>query len=552
MNELIHRQKILIVDDAQINYEILAGMLEDDYDTVYAANGREAVNILEHDSNEFVLVLLDLNMPVMDGYGVLNHMRTHKWLDTLPVIIISAESSTDFVGRAYDLGATDYFVRPFDARIVLRRVKNTIALYERYDRDSVVDGYNRKGLIHQAEIFLKYAADPTQYAVLFFDIRNFKAINEMFGIDGGDNVLRQFYRTVMDSELKPLIGSRVEGDHFVFMVHRDRLDSEVLISLCEHNYEQNNIKQHIYCRCGIYHIEDKVVPVSGMIDRAKLAKEVMADETAKPYAVFDQSMRVTYVDQAQLVMELEEGIANEQFKVFFQPVIDTATGQIASAEALVRWIHPQRGFISPGLFIPAFEKEGYISRLDMYVLSKVRAFIGERCEMPQKVVPVSVNLSWMDFYNDAMMKRIIADLESDDLPEGMVRFEITETSYARIENNQDQVIDRMRACGAKILMDDFGSGYSSFGLLQDHSFDILKIDMQFVRQIDVNPKTNSILQAIIQMAHRLDIKVVAEGVETKAQADFLKQHGCDYIQGYYYSKPLPLEDFIKYLDGSNA
>ena len=324
-----------------------------------------------------------------------------------------------------------------------------------------------------------------------------------------------------------------------------------MTALCEYTFRQGHIKQRIYSRCGIFYVEEGDMAVSGMIDRAKLAKEYITDEYVKPYAVFDKSMRIAYVDKAKLASELEDALINNEFKVYFQPVVNPVTGKLASAEALVRWQHPDKGFISPALFVPALEKNGYISKLDMYVFKHVRQFLEERYEQGLPIVPVSTNLSWMDFYDEDMMNWIVNDMCEYTKPKWLVRFEITETSYTAIEANRNKILEKLREYGATILMDDFGSGYSSFGLLQDYNFDILKIDMQFTRQVETNPKTRIILHSIIEMAHSLGIKVIAEGAETDAQVDFLKENHCDYIQGYYYSKPVPMEEFVKMLTEDN-
>ena len=201
------------------------------------------------------------------------------------------------------------------------------------------------------------------------------------------------------------------------------------------------------------------------------------------------------------------------------------------------------------MFIPALEENGHISELDFYVLKKVWQFINDRCENNKFVVPISVNLSWMDFYDEIMMEKILKEMDRfrENGREHMARFEITETSYAAIRENRSGILESLRIKNAKILLDDFGSGFSSFGMLQDYDFDILKIDMSFIRKIGENPKTKSIVHSIIGMAHEIGIKTVAEGVETEEQVSFLRQSGCDYIQGYYYSKPVPIEQFEEVL-----
>lgn len=422
------------------------------------------------------------------------------------------------------------------------------------EKDVLTGGYNRRGFIRITERLLNEVPDRTKYAVLFFNVKNFKAVNELFGVESGDVVLQNIFRTLTHSKLSPVITARVESDHFVCLVENKNLDFEELTSVCDNKFVKDGKCMNLIIRCGIFYVEEKPMKISGMIDRAKLAKRYITDEYVQPYMVYDHSMQVAYIDKAKLAGESQEGIAKEQFKVYYQPVIDTKTGKIASAEALIRWIHPDKGFISPALFIPALEENGHISELDFYVLKKVWQFINDRCENNKFVVPISVNLSWMDFYDEIMMEKILKEMDRfrENGREHMARFEITETSYAAIRENRSGILESLRIKNAKILLDDFGSGFSSFGMLQDYDFDILKIDMSFIRKIGENPKTKSIVHSIIGMAHEIGIKTVAEGVETEEQVSFLRQSGCDYIQGYYYSKPLPEEEFVEFLEKADA
>lgn len=422
------------------------------------------------------------------------------------------------------------------------------------EKDVLTGGYNRRGFIRITERLLNKVPDRTKYAVLFFNVKNFKAVNELFGVESGDVALQNIFKTLTHSKLSPVITARIESDHFVCLIEKKNLDFEELTSVCDNKFIKDGKCMNLIIRCGIFYVEENPMKISGMIDRAKLAKRYITDEYVQPYMIYDHSMQVAYVDKAKLAGELQEGIAKEQFKVYYQPVIDTKTGKIASAEALIRWIHPDKGFISPALFIPALEENGHISELDFYVLKKVWQFINDRCENNKFVVPISVNLSWMDFYDEIMMEKILKEMDRfrENGREHMARFEITETSYAAIRENRSGILESLRIKNAKILLDDFGSGFSSFGMLQDYDFDILKIDMSFIRKIGENPKTKSIVHSIIGMAHEIGIKTVAEGVETEEQVSFLRQSGCDYIQGYYYSKPLPEEEFVEFLEKADA
>ena len=815
------KPKILIVDDSQLNRELLACMLEDNYDICEAENGEQAVEILERCHKDFKLVLLDLIMPVMDGYQVLAVMKAKQWLDMLPVICISSETSGDSIRRVYRLGASDYFSRPFDAMTVFHRVESTIALHdkmtgdlqdamkmlsfifhrilkinlstdtytvirgkdsivsmpsslseslkmmadlkyiyeedqeeylkfcsmdnlrkelakgrerislnyrtlikqeyrwvcmevirsaeykpdaqiammyirdindeylkhldkiirhakdafasvivnisdgscimansriaslelkdvnepldsyierisqsipqrevrtqyrkvfcvdnlreclaqgkdmiqwecpvyaakginlrmirttvemvrnvsydrlealiyfsditenyfseqiphmlyrknfdrieiierysfsvhqfnkegekclknytffylnkffdiivatveditEKFEQDILTGGYNRQGFIRHVERILKESEDRTGYAVVFFDIKNFKAVNELFGTEIGDMMLRKVYEDVRKSELKPLVSAREDADHFICLVERKNLNLDMLTGMCQKKLTRGGKTLHLSVKCGIFMLEKKKMSVNGMIDRAKIAQRYITDEFVQSYKIYDSSMKNTYIDKATLAGELEEGIAKGQFKVYFQPVVDAKTGKIASAESLIRWFHPKKGFISPGVFIPALEDSGHISELDLYVLDSVNKF-QKKCYQSDKItVPVSTNLSWMDFYDETIMNWLEKKCADVSMPSGLCRMEITETSYAAIEADRNATLEALREAGVLLLLDDFGSGYSSFGMLQNYNFDIMKIDMSFVRQIETNTKTRSIIRFIIE------------------------------------------------------
>lgn len=415
-------------------------------------------------------------------------------------------------------------------------------------QDALTGGYNRQGFVQKAERVLQNSEETDHYAILFFNIKNFKAVNELFGIDLGDFILREIYDDLKNSLLQPIIIARAEADHFVCLVKRETLDSDVLTRLCTKKISRSGKTIRLFSRCGIFYIEDKTMPVNMMIGRAKLAKKYITDEYVQPYKVYDSSMQTAYIDKAEIAGELAEGIAKGELQVYYQPVVNAETGKIASAEALIRWKHSEKGFLSPGFFIPALEESGHISELDDYVINQVNNFLMDRYHAGKRVVPVSVNLSWMDFYDEKIMEDILDKCKNNDLPEKLIRLEVTETSYAAMGESRNSILESFRTEGVKIMMDDFGSGYSSFGMLQQYNFDIMKIDMSFIRQIETNPKTKSILRFLIDMAHEMEIRIVAEGVETEVQAEFLKKCHCDYIQGYYYYRPIPQEEFRKLLD----
>ena len=386
-----------------------------------------------------------------------------------------------------------YFNKFFDT--IVATVED---ITEKFEQDILTGGYNRQGFIRHVERILKESEDRTGYAVVFFDIKNFKAVNELFGTEIGDMMLRKVYEDVRKSELKPLVSAREDADHFICLVERKNLNLDMLTGMCQKKLTRGGKTLHLSVKCGIFMLEKKKMSVNGMIDRAKIAQRYITDEFVQSYKIYDSSMKNTYIDKATLAGELEEGIEQGQFKVYFQPVVDAMTGKIASAESLIRWFHPKKGFISPGVFIPALEDSGHISELDLYVLDSVNEFQKKRYQSDKITVPVSTNLSWMDFYDETIMNWLEKKCADVSMPSGLCRMEITETSYAAIEADRNATLEALREAGVLLLLDDFGSGYFSFGMLQNYNFDIIKIDMSFVRQIETNTKTRSIIRFIIE------------------------------------------------------
>ena len=541
----MQKSNVLIVDDAAINRELLAFILQDRYQVFQAENGKQAIEMIESQERIYRLVLLDIQMPVLDGFGFLDYMNKKDMLKNLPVIVISGDSSDASILHAYKLGAVDFFSKPFSPEIVLNRVHNILSLYEHDYKDELTGGYNRSGFIRMAENILHNASDRTEYALMFLDIKNFKATNELFGTEGGDSILRDFYQRI-GTTWRPAVTGRLDTDHFACLVLQSHINLDTLGSELKLNIQFKGRGMKLYGYCGIYYVEEGV-SVTSMIDRAKMAEETILSDHMQPFAVFDDSMRRLYVDQMELMSEYETAIANEEFKVYYQPVVEASSGNLISAEALVRWIHPQRGMVSPAAFIPALENGGHISKLDWFIADRVAKAAERSYADGTPVVPVSVNLSWMDFYDEDMMQRLVGLLKSGTVKPGDIRLEITETSYAALEGDREQILEEFHLSGAKILLDDFGSGFSSFGMLKRYNFDILKLDMSFTRQIETSQKVCIIINGIIQMVHHLGIKVIAEGAETEAQVKFLRENGCDFIQGYYFSKPLPEADFLAYV-----
>lgn len=415
------------------------------------------------------------------------------------------------------------------------------------EKDSLTGGLNRQGFLRQARLFLDTADRGKNYAVILFNIKGFKGVNEFYGMDGGDEALQTIYRHFENSPLEPIMIARINGDCFLCLVEQSNIDYTALADLCRINFTKNDKTVQMCAHCGIYLIKDRSMDISTMCDFAKIAITHINNEYIKSYAVFDDDMRINYIIRLEIQGRVRYALEHGEFEVYYQPIMDAHTGELISAEALIRWNYPEHGMISPGIFVPILEESGQITQVDYFVLNEVRNFCRKCKQEGKNVVPVSINLSWMDFYDSRIMDAIFKSLHEDRY-DIQVRFEVTETSYAALPDCESNVIAALREAGAKILLDDFGSGYSSFSTCSTYDFDIIKLDMGFVRKIGTDAKIKSIIHSIIDMSHHMNAKVIAEGVETHEQLDFLTRHGCDYIQGFYFSRPVPQKDFEIMLD----
>ena len=426
--------------------------------------------------------------------------------------------------------------------LILTTLKDVTKLLE---QDHLTGELNRYGFIRKARAVLRDPAIEHDLAVMYINLKGFKAINELFGTEGGDLALREVVRVIHRSNLHPYAVGRIEADHFVCLVDPANINYEHLKQFLHQTLVFDQRSLDVYGVCGIYMIpaEDRLGSVSSMCDHARMAKDYIEDEYVKPYAIFDKKMGSSYMERNDALRDISNAIEKNEFQVYYQPVYDALSGEIASAEALVRWKRSDGVMVSPGVFVPALEDSGRISQMDLFVERSVLAFMEERYKKGQFIVPVSMNMSQMDFFDKDMMASVLLDVSNTDLPMDYTRFEVTETAYSIVASNNRNVLLDMKKIGVKFYLDDFGSGYSSFSTIRDYDFDIVKLDMGFVQKIGTTAKANAVIQAIIDMAHAIGSKVVAEGAETKEQVDALRDMECDYIQGFYFSKPLPQEEF---------
>ncbi len=404
--------------------------------------------------------------------------------------------------------------------------------------DSATGTYTREGFFRRINEIIKKNTQQ-EFAIMYLNLVDFKIINDLYGYEIGDMILNDLVVQLQNSFLKPILVARMVADQFTLLINKRNLDYEKLIKYLHFTYHYESITLDIYGRCGIYLIpHETTLNISDMCDRAKLAKKYISNRYLKPYAVYNEKMKSDYEERSMSLIQLDEAIKNKEFQVYYQPIYDAQTEKIVLAEALVRWHSPTNGVILPSKFIPALEESGYITILDTYVYQSVQEFMEKECQdIPIKI---SMNLSRMDLMNQNIMSLILENEGNQH-----ISYEVTESAYSSLSVNANDFLSTLHQRGNMILMDDFGSGVSSLSTIRDFEFDIIKIDMGFVRNIGYSQSNDSILASLIEMIHRLEMKVIAEGVETKEQLDFLKEHGCDFIQGFYFSKSLIKNDFKK-------
>lgn len=336
---------------------------------------------------------------------------------------------------------------------------------------------------------------------------------------------------------------RLEADHFVICAPRDMINVDTLQVKLNQEASLLTPEYNIVFCAGIYEIADKTLPIDQMCDRAELALRTVKGNYINRIGKYNDDFRKIILEEQEIVSDMNQSLLTGQFDIYLQPILDTLTQKIVSAEALVRWNHTQKGFIMPDVFIPIFERNGFITKVDAYVWEEACKYISKMRKDGHKLLPISVNISRVDLYNPHLCELILSTLEKYQLDISLIKLEITETAYTDNPNQLLEAMKKLKERGFCLLIDDFGSGYSSLNMLKSIPADTLKIDMRFIDDLESSKRARSILASVVQMAKLLKMEVVAEGVETKFQLDFLNNVGCDYVQGYYFSKPITKNDF---------
>ncbi len=554
---MLTQKKILVVEDNEINRAMLCEILSSEYEVLDAENGQVALAVLEQYKEEISLILLDIIMPVMDGYTFLSIIKADSAYSSIPVIITTQSDSESDEVAALSHGATDFVAKPYKPQVILHRVASIINLREtaaminliQYDR---LTGLYTKEFFYQQMKELLLQHPEQEYDVICSDIENFKLVNDIFGIAAGDRLLRAMADLYRNRIRGRGICGRLNADQFVCLLeHHWNYMDDMFIDAGKKVNALSNVN-NVVIKWGVYSIEDRTVSVEQMCDRALLAAQSIKGQYGKYFAAYDDELRSKLLREQAITNGMESALAEGQFVIYLQPKYSIKDGGLAGAEALVRWLHPEWGVQSPAEFIPLFEKNGFVTKLDQFVWDKACAAVREWDDKGYPPIAVSVNVSRADVYQADLTGILINTVQKYGLSPERLHLEITESAYTENPEQIINTVSRLRNLGFIIEMDDFGSGYSSLNMLNQMPLDILKLDMKFIQAETAKPVNQGILHFIMSLARWMNLSVVAEGVETKEQLERLRETGCDYVQGYYFAKPMPCSDFGELLKAQSA
>ncbi len=412
--------------------------------------------------------------------------------------------------------------------------------------DKLTGIYNFPYFVQKVERRLKDESE-TEFMIVTFNVARFRLINEYYSKAAGDKLLCYIAENLrfFDS-YQQVTYARIGDDKFVlFLPYSD----SAITKIAERSKEIStnySINFKIDPYMGVYVIKDKSLEIRSMVDRAIMAAKTIRGQYNKVCAVFDEEMLQNVTNEQEIIGEMENAIKNKEFVVYYQPKYNLHSSYVVGAEALVRWMHPVKGIIPPNKFIPVFENNGFIIQLDNYIWEEVCIFLRKSLDSGAVTRPISVNVSRVDMYDPDIAAKINRLVSKYDIPPKLLELEITESAYSTDNDNLLKVLHELQGYGFNILMDDFGSGYSSLNMLKDFPINILKIDMEFLATVDgaSNGKSRNIIASVVRMSKWLNIPVIAEGVETKEQVEFLRSIGCEMAQGYYYARPMAESEYI--------
>lgn len=434
-----------------------------------------------------------------------------------------------------------YLVSTISLIVAMR--KTTRVLYT----DVLTGGYNwlyfeKKG----NSLLKKRSASENRYAIIHLKLRKYRSYCTCFGVKEGEVLIEKCYAS-LKKQLR-------RGE---LLVHRENAEFDLLLKGVDKNTAVTRIEAmeaalnavspniKLYYGVGVYLTQKGDRDIEQLCNNAMLACDMLGEESENKIAFFDVELNNQRIWERKVEDDLDRALTNKEFQVYLQAKIQTKKETLAGAEALVRWIHPEDGFIPPNKFIPILEKNGFITKLDDYMLEEVAALQAKWIAQGRKIVPISVNVSRAHFTRSDLAEHIAAIVDKYHVPHDVIELELTESAFFDDKKLLLDTVKKLRDSGFCVSMDDFGAGYSSLNSLKEMHIDVLKIDADFFRGVDEQERGQLIVSEVIDLAKKLDMKIVAEGIESREQVDFLTEQECDLIQGYFFAKPMPAEEFAQ-------
>ncbi|MBK9130822.1 MAG: EAL domain-containing protein [Gammaproteobacteria bacterium] len=551
----LHNSFILVVDDDRSTRFAFRNILEEEgYNVIEAEDGAKAIELCKYRVPD--LILMDAKMPVMDGFTACQHIRQIPESAHTPILIITGLDDEDSIERAFSVGATDYISKPVNFSVMRRRIAHLMhaSRAERHMRhlafsDTLTGLPNRARFTNHLNNLLEARRDNnTPLAIMFIDVDRFKLINDTLGHDAGDMLLKivaeRIHNCVRDDDLVARLG----GDEFTVVLDNvgDRDVLETIARKICHSFSKPvaflNQEIFVSVSIGISMFPGDATDIATLMKHADTAM-FHAKRLRNDYKFFEPNMEAGASERLELEHGLRVALERNELVVHFQPQEDLKTGRIVGAEALVRWIHPERGLISPLEFIPLAEETGLINPIGELVLRESCRQLRSWIDRGYGPLRIAINISARQLEKNEIIDVIADILETTGIPPECLELEITESVIMNHAEEMMQIFRRLKEMNLLLAIDDFGTGYSSLAYLKRFPIDILKIDRSFVKDIPINAEDVAIVTGVIAMAKGLDLKVVAEGVENAEQKAFLQQQQCDYMQGYYLSKPLSADEF---------
>ena len=544
-------RSILVVEDNELNREMLCAMLEDRYNVLQAENGKEGLEVLQENYRDISIIVLDVQMPVMNGYEFLHAVKDDDLLREIPVIVATGSSDIEEEERCLELGATDFVIKPYKKNIVLKRISNIIRLREsastlkEVEFDDLTGVFTRQAFFHHAQKILQDNPD-IDFTLAISDIQDFTLVKERYGMKVANDLLLRNVALLRKAQVENYVFGRYDDNQFIVMAPSSERYAEIrkqrrgrlTIPLPEEGVA--------VLKFGVKRSIEHDVSIKEHCRHVLMALDTIKHVYGVNYTLFDENMQKYYDRRIAIERSMVKALENGDFQIFYQPKHDSRTGELVGAEALVRWTHPEFGFLSPAEFIPVFEQTGFISEVDFYAWKRTCMNQREWQDKGLRIVPISVNCSRSELLQNDFLHKWFKPLKDSALSSQYMHLEVTESLFTEHFDKLSEVLRECQQRGVKIELDDFGTGYSSLSMFQLLPLDIIKFDMAFVKGLD-SPRQARVMAACVRLVHNLGLKSIAEGVETSQQLEKVKEMGIDAVQGYYYSRPLPKAEFEQYL-----